>query len=147
MVGEWLAREYKGPVAVVVISSNGRRVVPSPGDAPAAFQCGIRITMPPTWLRSGVPWRAAMRPTILFLIAAALLGEIQAASAQSPTSYPWCSRYTGRGMGGVTSCYFTSYEQCRTTVLGIGGYCFRSPYYHSAPAKATPQPRRHRAPI
>ena len=26
------------------------------------------------------------------LLAAALLGEIQAASAQSPTSYPWCSR-------------------------------------------------------
>jgi len=87
-----------------------------------------------------------MRSTILLLIAAALLGEIPAASAQSPTSYPWCSRYTGRGMDGMTSCYYTSYEQCRATVLGIGGYCFRSPYYHSAPAKATARMRRYGAP-
>jgi hypothetical protein len=33
----------------------------------------------------------------LFLIAAALLGEIQAASAQSPTSYPWCAHVYSRG--------------------------------------------------
>ena len=80
----------------------------------------------------------------LFLIAAALLGEIQAASAQSPTSYPWCARYYRRG--GATSCYFTSYAQCMTTVSGIGGYCFQSPYYNppAAPAKATAHPRRHR---
>jgi Protein of unknown function (DUF3551) len=75
----------------------------------------------------------------LFLIAAALLGEFQAASAQSPTSYPWCSRYFKRG-GGGTSCYYTSYEQCMTTVSGIGGYCYQSPYYHAPPAKAA---RRH----
>jgi hypothetical protein len=47
--------------------------------------------------------------------------------AQSPTSYPWCSKYFGRGVGG-RSCYYTSYAQCMATVSGIGGYCFRSPY-------------------
>ena len=32
-------------------------------------------------------------PTLsLLLISAVLLGEMHAASAQSPTSYPWCSR-------------------------------------------------------
>jgi hypothetical protein len=38
---------------------------------------------------------ASMRLPILwlFLIAASLLGEIQAASTQSPTTYPWCLRY------------------------------------------------------
>ena len=77
---------------------------------------------------------------LLFLIAAALLGEIQSASAQSPTSYPWCAKYFKRG-GGATSCYYTSYEQCMTTVSGIGGYCYQSPYYHAPPAKAV---RRHR---
>jgi hypothetical protein len=76
----------------------------------------------------------------LFLIAAALLGEFQAASAQSPTSYPWCSRYFKRG-GGATSCYYTSYAQCMTTVSGIGGYCYQSPYYH-APANAHPRRQR-----
>jgi hypothetical protein len=76
----------------------------------------------------------------LFLIAAALLGELQAASAQSPTTYPWCSRYFGRGVGG-TSCYYTSKAQCMTTVSGIGGYCFQNPYLRTAPGRAT---RRHR---
>jgi hypothetical protein len=80
----------------------------------------------------------------LFLIAAALLGEVRAASAQSPTSYPWCSQYFGRGGGGATSCYFTSYAQCMMTVSGIGGYCYQSPYYRAPPAKGTAYPRRRR---
>jgi Protein of unknown function (DUF3551) len=72
----------------------------------------------------------------LFLMTAALLGEIQAASAQSPTSYPWCSRYFGRAMAGATS-----KAQCMATVSGIGGYCFENPYLRTAPGRAT---RRHR---
>jgi uncharacterized protein DUF3551 len=80
---------------------------------------------------------------LLFLIAAAPLGEIQVALAQSPTSYPWCARVYSRS--GPTSCYFKSYEQCQATLMGVGGYCFQSPYYHAtAPAKPTVQPRRHR---
>ena len=77
----------------------------------------------------------------LFLIAAAaLLGEMQAASAQSPTSYPWCARAYKMDTS-ATSCYFTSRAQCMTTLSGIGGYCFESPYYHSALAKTKVQPR------
>jgi Protein of unknown function (DUF3551) len=80
----------------------------------------------------------------VFLIAATLLCEIQAASAQSPTSYPWCARYFDR-RGGATSCYFTSKEQCMTAVSGLGGFCYESPYYEpAAPAKPSVQPRRHR---
>jgi hypothetical protein len=71
----------------------------------------------------------------LFLIAAALLGEIQAASAQSATSYPWCAR-AYKMESSSTSCYFTSRAQCMTTLSGIGGYCFESPYYHAQPARA-----------
>jgi hypothetical protein len=67
-----------------------------------------------------------MRLPILFLIAAALLGEIRAVSAQSPTSYPWCAKYFDSWMFGTTSCYFTSYEQCRTTMSGIGGVCVKA---------------------
>jgi Protein of unknown function (DUF3551) len=90
-----------------------------------------------------------MRSTVLFLIAAGLLGESGAASAQSPTSYPWCARITTSGVDGggdATSCYFTSREQCMKTISGIGLYCFRSPYYHAAPARAPAQVRRNRAP-
>ena len=77
----------------------------------------------------------------LFLIAAALL-VVQTASAQSPTSYPWCAR-PYKMESSATSCYFTSREQCMTTLSGIGGYCFESPYYHATPANA-PARRRHR---
>jgi len=70
----------------------------------------------------------------LFLVAAALLGEIPAASAQSATSYRWCAKYYKEGS--PTSCYYTSYQQCKTTLSGIGGYCFESPYYHAPAARA-----------
>ncbi len=84
-----------------------------------------------------------------FVIAAALLGEMQISSAQSPYSYPWCAIYGRRG-GGAMSCYYTSWEQCRTTMLGIGGNCVQSPYYHAQPTQlphpALVKPRHHRHP-
>jgi hypothetical protein len=79
----------------------------------------------------------------LLLISAALFGEIQSASAQSPTSYPWCAKYYESWNFSSLSCYYTSYEQCRTTMSGIGGVCIHSPYYHRAPPGA-PVPSRHR---
>jgi Protein of unknown function (DUF3551) len=68
---------------------------------------------------------------LLFLIAAALLGEIQAASAQSPYSYPWCSRGV-RSVPG--NCYYTSKEQCQRTISGNGGFRIRNPSYRGLPA-------------
>jgi hypothetical protein len=77
-----------------------------------------------------------MRLPILsaLLIVAAIAGGSQVASAQSPTSYPWCAK-TGKDSA-ATSCYFTSYRQCMTTISGVGGYCFQSPYYHASLAGA-----------
>src|SRR5215467_2215214 len=85
----------------------------------------------------------------LFVIAAVWLGETRATNAQSPYSYPWCAIYFGdQGLGGAMSCYFTSLEQCRTTMLGIGGNCVESPYYHRQPTRPPPhhsaKPRHHR---
>jgi hypothetical protein len=71
-----------------------------------------------------------MRPTVVALVlAAAFVGAPQTASAQSPYSYPWCAKYFSRVY--ATSCYYTSWQQCQTTLSGIGGYCFQSPYYHA----------------
>jgi hypothetical protein len=69
----------------------------------------------------------------VFVVAAALLGETQVSNAQSPYSYRWCAIYFGDGgtLGGAMSCYYTSWEQCRTTMFGIGGNCVESPYYHA----------------
>jgi len=76
----------------------------------------------------------------LLVIATALLSETRASNAQSAYSYPWCAIYGGGnsgGGGGVTSCYFTNWQQCMTTLSGIGGLCVESPYYHAQP---TPPP-------
>ena len=74
----------------------------------------------------------------IVLITAALSADIVPAAAQSPTSYPWCARIP-KTDGDATSCYFTSYQQCMTTLSGIGGYCYQSPYYHAAAAKSRPR--------
>ena len=82
-----------------------------------------------------------MRMSIIALcvIAAALLGETQVSNAQqSAYSYPWCSLGAGKESNAL-SCYYTSWEQCRTTMSGIGGNCVQSPYYHG---EVTPLPHR-----
>ncbi len=86
----------------------------------------------------------------LFVITAALLGETQTSNAQSPYSYPWCAIYgDSDGPGGAMSCYYTSWEQCRTTMFSIGGNCVASPYYRAQPTQlphrslAKPRHRRH----
>jgi hypothetical protein len=40
------------------------------------------------------------------------------------------------------SCYYTSWEQCRATLSGIGGNCVMSPYYR---AQLSPPSLRRRA--
>ena len=69
-----------------------------------------------------------MRSLILSLVLAnaALLSAADVTSAQSPTTYPWCSRSSDRSSN--ITCYFTSKEQCQRTTSGIGAYCFPSPY-------------------
>jgi len=44
---------------------------------------------------------------VLFLVAAALLGETQAGNAQSAYSYPWCAIPSGgdNSGGGAMACY------------------------------------------
>jgi hypothetical protein len=84
---------------------------------------------------------------LLFAVTAVLLGEMQISNAQSPYSYPWCAIVpgAGSGSGGAMSYYYTSWEQCRTTMFGIGGNCVESPYYHAQlPHRAATKPRHHR---
>jgi Protein of unknown function (DUF3551) len=70
----------------------------------------------------------------LFVISAALLGETRVSHAQSPYSYPWCS-LGGAKDSNALSCYYTSQEQCLTTMSGIGGNCVESPYYQAQPTR------------
>jgi hypothetical protein len=38
----------------------------------------------------------------------------------------WCARYSVQG--GASNCGFYSFQQCRATVSGIGGFCERNPF-------------------
>jgi hypothetical protein len=68
-----------------------------------------------------------MRRSVSFVAVLAILALIAVpAAAQSPASYPWCMK----GARGGTSCYFRSYQECKSTLSGLGGWCMRSPYYH-----------------
>jgi hypothetical protein len=69
-----------------------------------------------------------MRLVILSLVFAdaMLMAAADPASAQSPTSYPWCSRGVRSGPG---NCYYTSKEQCMRTISGIAAFCFSNPNY------------------
>jgi hypothetical protein len=79
----------------------------------------------------------------LVVVSTALTATTELASAQSPYSYAWCSRQGGR-QSVTTSCYFTSYQQCMTTISGIGGYCYQNPSYRASAATPLVKSRRPR---
>ena len=78
-----------------------------------------------------------MAKFLLALAAFVALTAISAQSARAEIEYPWCAYYGRRGTD-ATNCGFSTLQQCRATVSGIGGYCGRNPRYH---AKAR-RPRR-----
>lgn len=69
-----------------------------------------------------------MRLMIVLLVLGCIASLIVAHGgfAQSAYDYPWCAVYTKTN--GATSCYYTSFQQCMATILGIGGICVRNPY-------------------
>jgi hypothetical protein len=82
------------------------------------------------------------RMLLLALVSIVLMEVTDRALAQSPYSYPWCSRQTA-GKGDTTTCYFTSYAQCMTTISGIGGWCYQNPGYRGAWNSAPARRRRY----
>lgn len=67
--------------------------------------------------------------TSAFFLAATLLMPLAlAAPAHAEVYYPWCAQYGAGGDGG-RNCGFSTLEQCRATVSGIGGFCERNSFY------------------
>jgi len=64
----------------------------------------------------------------LFALAALAASQLIAPPAGAETYYPWCANYGG-DMGGASNCGFSTLEQCRATVSGIGGFCDPNPFY------------------
>jgi hypothetical protein len=67
----------------------------------------------------------------LAILAIAVLGLLLTVeSSSAEVIYPWCAQYSTKG--GARNCGFTTWEQCRATVSGIGGYCIENPFYQPA---------------
>lgn len=70
------------------------------------------------------------------IVAGTVLGLLVSTASRAEIIYPWCAQYSTKG--GARNCGFTTWEQCRATVSGIGGYCIENPFYQAtitAPAR------------
>jgi hypothetical protein len=75
------------------------------------------------------------------IIAALLLAAFEQRPAQARWGWPqgpWCA-YIGHG---ATDCGYYSFEQCRATVFGVGGFCARNPNFIGPPRPRVYRPRR-----
>jgi hypothetical protein len=68
----------------------------------------------------------------------ALLGTTTLFSIGTTTAreYPWCAFYGPS----TRNCGFVTFEQCRATIMGVGGHCGQNPLY------VAPQRRARRSP-
>jgi hypothetical protein len=80
---------------------------------------------------------------VLLLALVVLVGLATPARAQ--IYYPWCAEYGGGMGGGGTNCGFSTLEQCRATVSGIGGFCVRNSFYTGNPDRPVRRARKHRS--
>lgn len=68
----------------------------------------------------------------LIVTAGALVGalSLMCATPQQAKAdpYRWCAQYGGRD-GGGTNCGFVTWEQCRATIMGMGGWCVPNQFY------------------
>ena len=70
------------------------------------------------------------------VVALAALTVIASADLAQAATYPWCAHYM---MGNAPqNCGFSTLEQCRVTVAGIGGTCEFNPFYATSPPGAAP---------
>jgi Protein of unknown function (DUF3551) len=79
-----------------------------------------------------------------------LFAAIALSTGAQAQNYPWCANYDAGMEGGGTNCGFTTFEQCMTTISGMGGSCDKNTQYVPPPGpySATPvqhrrQPRKH----
>lgn len=73
--------------------------------------------------------------------AVVLHGAPASAQIHKPDPYRWCAQY---GPPGGENCGFLTYQQCRETISGMGGFCVPNPFY-TGPAHR-PDRIRHRGP-
>ena len=72
------------------------------------------------------------------IASAAALCTFAVVGAATPAAYAgeFCSTNTS----GMRGCGYTTMEQCQASTAGVGGSCFRDPYYSNAARPAAPWP-------
>jgi len=74
-----------------------------------------------------------MRPIVI----AISLSATVLLCADGAQAAPWCARYST----GLNACNFYSFQQCMTSVFGVGGVCepnqFENPYWTDRVARRT----------
>ena len=81
--------------------------------------------------------------TSAFFVAATLVMPFALATpARADIQYPWCAQHSGRDGG--RNCGFSTLEQCRATVSGIGGFCERNLFYTGPAERPAKRARKRR---
>ena len=78
---------------------------------------------------------------VSMLALAAIAVPLAATGPAQAVEYPWCASGQWAGGGG---CSFTTLEQCRASISGVGGSCVTNPRYAPNPNAATRTPRARR---
>jgi Protein of unknown function (DUF3551) len=83
-----------------------------------------------------------MRVLVLavFALGAAILAPHSGGAQYAAEFFPYCAHYFDKG--GSSNCYFSSLEQCRAAVSGVGGYCNGNPWF--VPPVQMVRPRKSR---
>lgn len=82
-----------------------------------------------------------MRRIAMIGVAAIASLPVLATPARAEIEYPWCAQYSGRG-GGGRNCGFSTIEQCRATVSGIGGFCEPNLFYPGSASETSKSKRK-----
>lgn len=72
----------------------------------------------------------------LLLTSGLVAATIIVAGPARAQNYPWCAYYAMGDDGGGTNCGFVSYEQCMTTLSGMGGFCMLNNQYRPPPGSS-----------
>jgi hypothetical protein len=87
-------------------------------------------------------WEEPMRCVVvmgIIVIVSALVTP-----ARAGIEYPWCAQYSGGNSGGGRNCGFSTIEECRATVSGMGGFCEPNLFYPGSVSNAAPSKRKRK---
>ena len=83
-----------------------------------------------------------MQKSALAFFILAAIASMSVTPVRAEIEYPWCAQYSSED-GGGRNCGFSTLEQCRATVSGIGGSCEPNLFYPRS-ASDTSQSKRKR---